>query len=164
MKTKSVGLLITLYVLLTATICEDVFEGPVFEPKVVGIELENLDNSGMYSVVGDDSIRKEAYVIGVRFKVLEEANPDDTIYYSERHHYIAIKKQYIYCNTDFNDDVQAGSEVSDFFATQERNSDKYNRLLILRKIPKAGIHSFRVKYELDSAKIIEINTVPIKLY
>lgn len=169
MKTKLCGLLIVLYFLLTATTCEDFsYESDYANVKLVGIELANLDNTGEFPVIAENSVKKEAYIIGIKYRVVTEIEPLDTVYYNRSIHYNKnlIFNQYrdqiqIYCNTDFNTDHPAGSNITKLFTISEKY--EYDKLLILRRAPQSGIHSFHMHYNLDSTKIIA-DTKPIKFH
>lgn len=170
MKTKLCGGLITLYFLLTAMHCdEDYYCHDCVKVNLVGIELTNLDNTGEYPVIAKDSIKKEAYVIGLKYKVVTETEPLDTVYYDRNIHYNKNLDYYqykdqiqIYCNTDFNTEYTAGNNITKLFTISKRY--EYDKSIILRTAPQSGTHSFNIHYNLDSIGTIQENTKPIKLY
>lgn len=171
---------VCIFVLCTATRCEeDDGEYTAMDVDLVEIELFNIDNSGRGPVLAKDSVKKEAYVVGVRYKVVDTQNADDTIHYYNENKVNYDKEVIvntdliprIFTNTDFDEDHPAGSDVTDLFlSTDWHTGQSYDRMLILRKAPEAGIHSFKVSYTLLRDGIAQVvtsidqDTSPIKLY
>ena len=147
---------------------------PVIPVTMVGIETVNIDNSGELPMVSNYSIKKEAYMVGIKWVTDNTPNEDDdkfitgTIREGE-HVYGELGNRYskaIKCNTKFNASIDSGKYVSKFFKEIDRKylPDNVNEGFVLLVAPDTGTHSFRVEYyEGDSLKFFH-DTQPIKFY
>lgn len=162
-------LLTVIFFLCTAMSCEEEYITPM---SLVDIELVNIDNSGENMVESDEAIRKEAYVIGLRYLVsdnfkysdgephfIHNAGLDENIYIDNIN-----SNPKIYCLSDFDSEHLAGSDITEFFTFYTNNDSNQNMLLILRKAPHAGSHSFKVEFECTNDTIVSKNTTPVILY
>lgn len=166
----------TVFLLLTSMTCyeefDDCYEGKV---DLLDYSISNANYEGKYPLKSDDSIKKEAYVIAFESDVIVYDRDSDTVIISapESNKYVHIpyfsnvknSGIKIYCNTDFDDNTPAGSDVTSYFKGDYiYNGTKRDYYYVLRQMPKAGIHSFNMKVELTNDSIIEKNTTPILLY
>ena len=150
---------------------------PVIPVTMVGIETVNIDNSGelpMMMTILDSSVKKEAYMVGIKWVTENKPNEDDdkfitgTIREGE-HVYGELGNRYskaIKSNTQFNVSIDSGKYVSKFFKEIDRKylPDDVNEGFVLLVAPDPGTHSFRVEYyEGDSLKFFH-DTKPIKFY
>lgn len=165
MKFKFSVVLFLLFILCAATMCEYAGEeGKAYNIYLVGAEAHNLDNSGEYPVKSNDSIRKEAFVIGIRYKVVKETNLTDTLIDIRYRHDRSLKsvKLNVFCNEPFNN-FPKGTNVTSLFSVYDNNRD-YDKLLVLRTTPQAGEYSFDIECTPDSGEVIITRTANIKLY
>ncbi len=120
-----------------------------------GIEAVNIDNSGEFPAVSASPIKKEAYMLGVKWIVDNTPTGDDKFITGPieegEQTYDAIADNYqkaIKCLTRFNADIPAGTYVSKFFKEMSRDylPADVNEGFVLLVAPDAGEHSFRVEY------------------
>lgn len=160
MKIKLILPLVLIFCLFSATTCDD----PPFEPSVIelkGIELNHYDNSMEKMFRSDKPIKKEAYVIGVKYviKKLDNSNKNNYSRFPTN-----IKKRKIYTLNDFDKNHPKGSDVSNFFTTWSNpNTTDADVILVLNKIPLPGAYAFKIEYECTDATIIQ-ETTPVVLY
>lgn len=129
---------------------------PVIPVTLKGIEAVNVDNSGEFPAASPLSVKKEAYMVGVKWIVDNIPSDDDDkfitgpIYQGEqRNEYIADSySKAIKCLTQFNADIPAGKYVSKYFKEIDRNylPADINEGFALLVAPDPGEHSFRVEY------------------
>lgn len=139
---------------------------------LVGIELLNFDNAGENMVESDEPINKDAFVIGIRYKVCytddrEGKYPD--YYYKGTSGDPKIITNLsgnpkIICNNDFDEEHSAGSDVTKFFKFGIDKDIEQDLLLILTTPPAAGKYSFKVVYNCSDNTVVEKNTNPVTLF
>lgn len=168
MNMKIYYILSVLFLLNTGMSCEEDYE-TVFA-ELAKTESVNIDNTGKNYIAGGDNIKKEAYMIGVEFYWAEK-NENGTIDdYKRISNYDKFSNTdgevKIYCINDFDDDTPAGSDVTSYFAPYplQKYSDGYGHLLALRRIPKPGVHAFRVVVQCYDDEEIVSETKPVTLY
>lgn len=151
--------------------------------ELIKLEAENIDFSGNQMIVSSEKIKKEAYVIGVKCftNIYEQWGPEDDPetnveenVVSSTAHFDNVEKDFdIITVNDFDDTHLAGSSVRDFFlkTNVKKGKDAYSFsfMLILRKVPEPGVHSFKIVYTLKpedktEIKVIEEQTDPIELF
>ena len=153
---KKLLLLFTLTVVIAGCSVNDGWDEPVIPVSLAGIEAVNIDNSGEFPVVSAAPIKKEAYMVGIKWITDNTPSNDDDKFITG-----AIKKgEYTYnrlsdnyskaikCNTQFNVNIPAGSYVSKFFKEIDRNylPAGIDEGFVLLVAPDPGIYSFRVEY------------------
>ncbi|NDW17480.1 DUF5034 domain-containing protein [Dysgonomonas sp. 216] len=169
MKTLYIYLFLSfIFFLSSSTTCEYFDDNPSL--LLIGVELVNINNEGKEMLISDDPIKKEAYVIGIKY-IASEAVDKDSIgnsFYVKHSNFIYFANAYpeprIYCNNDFDEDYPAGSDISHLFWFSTKDILNQNLLLILKKAPQKGIHSFKVVFDCHNNKVIENNTAEIELY
>lgn len=135
---------------------DDPWDVPTIPMSLVGIETVNIDNSEEFPVLSTATVKKEAYMLGVKW--LMDNIPSDTddkfitgpIPWSS-YAYSSVAEDYskaIKCNTPFNANIPAGKYVSKFFKEVNRTylPKGINEGFVLLVAPDAGEHSFRVEY------------------
>jgi len=156
--------------------CDDskseTWNDPVIPVELKGIEAVNIDNSGELPVLSNSLIKKEAYMLGIKWITNNVPSDDDdkfitgAIKKGERT-YSSLSDRYlkaIKCNDQFNANIPAGKYVSKFFKEIDR---KYlpvdiDEGFVLLVAPDPGEHSFRVEYyEGDNLKFF-YDTLPVK--
>ena len=147
---------------------------PVIPVSLVGIETVNIDNSGELPAISNSPIKKEAYMVGIKW--ITEHTPSDE--YDKfitgpinrgEHLYNDLSNRYskaIKCNTQFNATIDSGKYVSKFF---KEIDGKYlpaeiDEGYVLLVAPDPGIHSFRVEYYEGYELKFFHDTQPIKFY
>ncbi|MDU1889701.1 MAG: hypothetical protein E6767_03345 [Dysgonomonas sp.] len=159
MKLKTSLLLSIIFILCNGMSCDDGDESD--HGNLLGFQLVNLNNEGEAPFFSRGPIKKEAYAIGIIYFIDRERKYDHLSF--ENVEYGATGK--IYCNTDFNHEYLAGSDISDIFIHSEKtDSAGVDALFLLKEIPQAGNHSFKIVYTLKDGTIIESSTEPIELY
>jgi len=144
---------------------------PVIPVYLAGIESVNVDNAGQYPFITADPIKKEAYMIGIRW-ITDDSNPngDQSItgpVEVGESRYRNIADQYtkrIYCNTVFNSRNPAGANVSQYFKEVIYLPAGINEGFVLLVVPDPGEHSFKVEYINKEGERHTYNTELIKLY
>ncbi|GHV58903.1 hypothetical protein FACS1894182_12160 [Bacteroidia bacterium] len=130
--------------------------GPVIPVSLKGIEAINIDNSGEKPVVSNLPVKKEAYMVGIKW-ITDNVPVDEEDKFItgpiERgnQRYSSVADNYskaIKCNTPFNSDIPAGKYVSKFFKEINRNylPVDVDEGFVLLVAPDPGEHSFRVEY------------------
>lgn len=152
-------LLLTAIIMVIFACSKDDMEnwgGPVIPVSLKAIEGVNIDNSGKLPVLSDTEVKKEAYMLGVKW-ITENIPSDvhdkfitDPIRKGERT-YGSLTGGYskaIKCNTRFNSDIPAGKYVSKFFKEIDRNylPTGIDEGFVLLVAPDPGLHSFRIEY------------------
>lgn len=139
---------------------------------LIGIELLNFDNAGENMIESDEPINKEAFVIGIRYKVCYTSDKEGKYpeYYSKDTYGDAkvitnlSANPKIICNNDFDEEYPAGSDVSKFFKFGTDKDINQDLLLILTTPPAPGTYSFKVVYHCSDNTVIEKNTNPVTLF
>ena len=162
-------------ILLCATGCST--EGPLIDDGLVipvylaGIESVNINNEGKYPFTTTQPVKKEAYMIGIRW-ITDNSDPDGDQEITGpieigryRYHNIADKfTKRIYCNTVFNNRNPKGANVSQYFKAVTYLPPGINEGFVLLVAPDPGEHSFKVIYTNSSGESFEYDTERIKLY
>jgi hypothetical protein len=151
----------------------DGLDEPVIPVSLKGIEAVNIDNSGAFPVISNSPVKKEAYMVGIKW--ITDNTPTDgdkfitgSIQQGE-HIYGSVADNYlkaIKCNDQFNSNIPAGKYVSAFFKEIDR---KYlpadiNEGFVLLVAPDPGEHSFRVEYYIGDDLQFFYDTQPINFY
>jgi len=132
----------------------NVFE-PVIPVSLVDIEAVNIDNSGEFPTVSASSIKKEAYMVGIRWVTDYVIGDDDKFITGAirkgQQTYSSLGNKYskaIKCNNQFNANIPAGTYVSKFFKEIDKDylPADINEGFVLLVAPDPGEHSFRVEY------------------
>lgn len=147
------------------------WQDPVIPVYLAGIESVNVNNAGEHPFTTTEPIRKEAYMIGVRW-IADHADPDGDQSITgaveagtNRYQDIAVSfKKRIYCNTVFNSRNPAGANVSQYFKEVPYLPAGINEGFVLLVAPDAGDHSFKVVYTNSKGDTLEYDTELIKLY
>ena len=151
----------------------DRWNDPVIPVSLVGIEAMNIDNSGELPVVSISPIKKEAYMVGIKWITDNIPSEDDKFITGPikkgEHLYSDLSNKYskaIKCNTQFNANIPAGKYVSKFFKEIDR---KYlpvdaDEGFVLLVAPDPGIHSFRVEYYQGATLKFFYDTPSINFY
>ena len=177
MKTKTFLNIFAIVVLcLTISGCDknmDGWDGPVIPVELKGIEAVNIDNSGEYPIVSTLPVKKDAYMVGIKWITDNTPTDDDKfitgVIKKGKHLYSSVSDKYlkaIKCNDQFNADIPAGKYVSKFFKEINR---KYlpadiNEGFVLLVAPDPGVHSFRVEYYEGNVLKFFYDTAPINFY
>lgn len=158
--------------------CEE-DEAIVYEEKLADVELSNIDFSDSMMRLAKDSIKKEAFVIGVRLMSIERFEENDL---NEPRFTVKINdflntsgKVRVYANTDFNAEYPAGSDVTHLFDMYNPkrnwlNTDNpvyFSYFLILKTTPEEGEYSFKIAYDFADEKenkTVYYTTSPVILY
>ncbi len=173
---KKIFLLSVLVALLTSCYKDhDPWFDPVTPVDLIGIQAVNVDNSGEFPIViSDSSVKKEAYMIGVKWQTAQTPNDDDDIFITDpiqkgEQMYSSLGSYYskaIKCNTAFNSTIPAGKYVSKFFKEMDF---KYlpadvDEGFVLLTAPAPGVHSFRVEYYEGNRLKFYYDTPEINFY
>ena len=149
----------------------DYWDDPVIPTYLTGIESVNVNNAGRYPFTTTEPIKKEAYMIGVRW-VTDNSNPDGDQAITGpaaagSYSYKNIADNYakrIYCNTVFNRHNPAGANVSQYFKAITYLPAGIDEGFVLLVAPDSGDHSFKVVYTNKNGESYEYDTELIKLY
>ena len=148
------------------------WEEPLIPVYLAGIELANINNEGRYPFSTNDPVKKEAYMIGVRW-ITDNSDPDGNQAITGpieigTYRYKNIANNYtkrIYCNTVFNSRNPLGANVSQYFKEVTYLPSGINEGFVLLVAPDPGEHSFKVVYTNNSSgESHEYDTEMIKLY
>ena len=132
--------------------------------KLTQVEIQNVNNEGKNPFISDDSIRKEAYAIKIVYKGTSLLDTT-TIIPIKAVDIGNVKSRKFFCNTSFDDLHPANTDVTDYFeAIIVKDPYLEPDIYLLRKTPKAGLHSFRVEFLLEDGNTLIANTNPIMLY
>ncbi|MDR1950739.1 MAG: hypothetical protein LBP96_00735 [Bacteroidales bacterium] len=147
-------------------------DDPVIPVTMVGIETINIDNSGEFPIASVSQIKKEAYMVGIRWTTNFSLNPNDVItgpiqLGQQTHSSLANRySKRIIANSQFDEYISSGTNISSLFKAIEKNylPDNIDEGFVLLVPPAPGVHSFRVEYlEGGSVKFFHI-TQPITFY
>jgi len=141
---------------------------------LVGIETSNIDNAGELPKISNSPIKKEAYMIGIKWITEHTPSPEydrfitGPIYEGEQL-YSELGNRYskaIKCNTQFNANIAAGEYISKFFKEIDKKylPDDIDEGFVLLVAPDTGTHSFRVEYYEGYEMKFFHDTQPIKFY
>jgi len=144
---------------------------PLIPVHLVGIESVNVNNEGRYPFTTTEPVKKEAYMIGVRW-ITDNADPDGNQSITGPIEagsglYQNVAKNYtkrIYCNTVFNSRNPAGANVSQYFKEVKYLPAGINEGFVLLVAPDPGDHSFKVVYTKNTGERYEYDTELIRLY
>jgi len=148
------------------------WDEPTIPVYLAGIESVNINNEGEYPFTTVNPVKKEAYMIGIRW-ITDNSNPDGTQVITGPieagpYRYTNITDRYtkrIYCNTVFNSRNPAGANVSQYFKKVTYLPKSVNEGFVLLVAPDPGYHSFKVVYtNMDNDESYEYDTPLIKLY
>jgi len=150
------------------------WDDPVIPVSLVGIEAVNIDNSGEFPVVSVSPIKKEAYMVGIRWITDNALSDNDDMFITGsiqkgEHTYNSLSDKYskaIKCNDQFNVDIPAGKYVSKFFKEINKNylPAGVDEGFVLLVAPDPGEHSFRVEYYEGNTLKFYHDTPPINFY
>lgn len=153
---KKLILLSVIIVAISACSNTDNWNDPVIPVSLKDIEAVNIDNSGSLPVVSNTGIKKEAYMLGVKWITDNTPSDEDDKYITGpimegEHTYGSLAANYskaIKCNTQFNSDIPAGRYVSKFFKEITRNylPTGIDEGFVLLVAPDPGKHSFTIEY------------------
>lgn len=161
-------------ILVAGCSSDDGWDSPVIPVSLVGIEAVNIDNSGEYPVTTNSPIKKEAYMIGIKWITSNTPNDNDDKFITPpvrewENTYGSIASGYskaIRCNTQFNPDIPAGKYVSKFFKETNR---KYlpadvDEGFVLLVAPDPGEHYFTIEYYSGEELVFSYDTQPVKFF
>ena len=155
---KRIFLLLTLTVLMQGCAKDggNNWYDPVIPVSLVGIETVNIDNSGEFPAVSILPIKKEAYMVGIKWITDNTPSEEDDKFITGpiqkgEHRYRDLSNKYskaIMCNTQFNTNISAGKYVSKFFKEIDSKylPEDINEGFVLLVAPEPGLHSFRIEY------------------
>lgn len=147
-------------VLNCAMTCDDDNYEPVIYDSIVSITAQNANNEGKYPFLSDEPIKKEAYVIAMAYLVKDSLGH---VFPLTTHR--SLKERYklkVITENEFDNEYQAGSDVTSLFTVYHTPVDTCMHQLILRRIPNPGIHSFTVEMHLEDT-ILTGQTKPVEL-
>jgi len=144
------------FAIVVAGCTKDGWEGSVIPVSLKNIEAVNIDNSGELPFVSALPIKKEAYMVGIRWITDNAPTDDDDKFITGpiqrgEQLYSSLSDKYrkaIKCNTQFNANTPADTYVSKFFKEIDRNylPSDIDEGFVLLVAPDPGEHSFRVEY------------------
>ncbi len=157
MKFKIVLLLFIIAIINTATTCDDNID--ISDPILVnltGIEASNVNNEGVSPFPSDKPIKKEAYMLSLKY-LTDEA--DNTYYNSLKD---TIKSIKIF-NLIKNGEHVINNDITDYFikTTYCLKGDTWG--FVLRKPMEPGEYNFKIMLTTNS-KVFEASANPIELY
>jgi hypothetical protein len=148
------------------------WDDPVIPVHLNGIEIVNINNEGQYPFTTTEPVKKEAFMIGVRW-ISDNSDPDGDQAITgtvdagtNRYQNIAGNfTKRVYCNTVFNSRNPEGANVSQYFKQVTCLPAGINEGFVLLVAPNPGNHSFKVVYTNNSSgESHEYDTELIKLY
>ena len=152
----------------------DSWNDPVIPVSLVGIETINIDNSGELPKTSNFPIKKEAYMLGIKWITEHTPSEEDDKFITGpipegKHLYSELSNKYskaIKCNTQFNATIPAGKYISKFFKEIDRRylPEDIDEGYVLLVVPDTGVHSFRVEYYEGNTLVFFHDTSPIKFY
>ncbi|MDR1756689.1 MAG: DUF5034 domain-containing protein [Culturomica sp.] len=153
---------------------ENEWDGPVIPVSLKSIEAVHIDNSGEFPVVADSLVKKEAYMVGIKWIADNALTDDDDKFITGPIHkgeqlYGNMADRYskaIVCLTPFNAGTPAGKYVSKYFKEIDRNylPAGVNEGFVLLVAPDPGKHAFRVEYYDGEELTFFYETAPIEFY
>ena len=180
MKTKRIKKIKNIFfaaLLLCAAGCSEdegrdwVYDDPVIPVYLAGIESININNEGQHPFTTTNPVKKEAYMIGVRW-VTDNSDPDGNQSITGpievgSYNYRSIADNFtkrIYCNTVFNSRNPEGANVSQYFKKVTYLPAGIDEGFVLLVTPTPGEHSFKVVYTNNKGEKYEYDTELIELY
>lgn len=157
-KVRLYFILSAIFILNVAMKCEgwDDIEPPTVD--ISRVDIANVDNAGEKPFISSEPIKKEAYMLGVKYI----GDTDDEVsYYAFKEN---VRSEKIFCNTDFDAEHPAGSDVTRFFKKTSYTPQGLDYAFLLRKVPQAGTYSFKIVSQISECKIFEASTEPVELY
>jgi len=151
----------------------DSWDDSVIPVSLVGIEAVNIDNSGEFPFVSASPIRKEAFMIGIKWITDHVITDDDKFITGPiqrgEQTYESLADKYskaVKANTPFNSSIPAGTYVSRFFKEINRNylPADIDEGFVLLVAPDPGEHSFRVEYWQGNTLVFYYDTQPINFF
>lgn len=147
------------------------WDDPVIPVHLAGIESVNINNVGQFPFITADPIKKEAFMIGIRW-ITDNSDPDGdqeitgpVVAGTFRFRNIADNyTKRIFSNTAFNSRNPPGANVSQFFKAVRYLPAGVNEGFVLLVAPDPGEHSFKVVYTNSNGDRHEFDTELIKLY
>jgi hypothetical protein len=126
---------------------------PLIPVSLKGIQTVNIDNSGEFPKISAAPIKKEAYVVGVKW-IADDLPSDDDEYITDpvrwgEQQYGMVADHYersVVCLTPFNADIPAGSNVSKYFKKINYLPEDVDEGFALLVAPDPGVHRFRMEY------------------
>lgn len=146
---------------------------PVIPVTLTGIEAVNIDNAGEFPATTAAPVKKEAYMVGVRWFTDNLPTDDDKFItdpiWNGEYTYNSTARDYekaIMCLTPFNATIPAGTYVSKFFKEIDRQylPAGIDEGFVLLVAPEPGVHRFRVEYYLDGELKFSHETTPVELF
>jgi len=141
---------------------------------LTGITTVNIDNSGELPVISNYLVKKEAYMIGVKWITAHTPSEEQDKFITGpinrgEQLYSDLGNRYskaIKCNTQFNATIPAGEYISKFFKEIDRNylPEDIDEGFVLLVTPDTGTHSFRVEYYEGWELKFFHDTQPLKFY
>lgn len=154
-----ISLLISIvFILNTGMSCDDDYAEPV-KVELTSVEIYNINNEGQYPIISDEPVKKEAYMIGVKY-VTEVEGEAGTGYRFQPQ----IKSEQIFTNVDIDTEYPAGSDVSSLFVRTIYMPKGLDHAFVMKKVIPAGTYSFKLIVTTNDDKIFEVSSNPIKLY
>lgn len=126
--------------------------------RIDGIESFNINNEGKSPFVTDSAVKREAFLIGIKW-ITKDRYEDS---YNTK--LINIKQKRIFCNTDFDENHPAGSDVSNYFKKARYTPYEIDEGFVLTTIPQPDIYSFKIVFICNDDIIFEYDTLPVNLY
>jgi len=166
-------LLWTTFALAAVGCKRDSWYDSVIPVSLVGIEAVNIDNSGEFPFVSASPIRKEAFMIGIKWITDHVITDDDKFITGPiqrgEQTYESLADKYskaVKANTPFNSSIPAGTYVSRFFKEINRNylPADIDEGFVLLVAPDPGEHSFRVEYWQGNTLVFYYDTQPINFF
>ncbi|GHU98650.1 hypothetical protein FACS1894159_01450 [Bacteroidia bacterium] len=144
---------------------------PLVPVSLAGIEAVNIDNQGASPVVSAEPIRKEAYMIGIKWTTDDSdpfGNQSISAAFGSSSGYTPgdVAKNFtkrIYTIEQFNAKNPAGANVSQYFKAIKYLPEQIDEGFVLLVAPDPGPHTFRVVYSFNSASF-EYTTPTVELY
>lgn len=160
-------------VVSACSVGDGAWDEPVIPVTLKSIEAVNVDNSGEFPLVTASPVKKEAYMIGIKWVADNTPSDDDKFITGPipegEQTYNSIADDYlkaVKCNTQFNADIPAGKYVSKFFKAIDRNylPADVNEGFVLLVSPDPGEHSFRVEYYIGEELRFFYDTPTIEFF
>jgi len=151
----------------------DGWDDSVIPLSLVGIQAVNIDNSGEFPFVSASSIKKEAYMIGIKWITDHLISDDDKFITGpirrgeQTHGSLADRySKAVKANTQFSSSIPAGTYVSRFFKEINRRylPAGIDEGFVLLVAPDPGEHSFRVEYWQGNTLVFYYDTQPINFF
>ena len=135
--------------------CEDGLE----YVYIKGIEACNINNEGGAPFVTIDPIKKEAFMIGIKW-----FTEDRYDYEASNIKLMNISEKKIFCTNNFDADHPSGSDVSGYFKKAKYTPSSIDEGFVLLTAPKPGEYSFQIIFYGKDGSTFEYNTPLINLY